>query len=380
MLIVDGILYGIVISFITYFAVLSFRIKSPSAFWFTLYILCFVILWVLNSSMGPDLHHAGASGSFLPLLILFTGLLYFFGLKFFRTFFAIEVYSGKLDRAILVFQWMGLGFIPVNLLHSPVTFPFNLIVAGIGPVFSSAVAVFLCIRGNPPLRYFTAGWFAVQVTCTLLILHVFSLIPFFPATRYLLPALFFISIICFGIAILENNHTYSKYAFIDHLTGMANRRLFEQVLTIEWNRNLRKQLPISVVIADIDNFKSFQEAYGHSKALKCIQSIAGVFDKNLQRAGDLTARYDNDVFIAVLPDTTASEASFLGEKIREAVEKLAIRHERSSTGKILTLSVGACSLIPKIEKESADVVINADKAVFQAKNQGGNRVVSMDQT
>ncbi|MBC2717793.1 MAG: GGDEF domain-containing protein [Desulfobacteraceae bacterium] len=180
------------------------------------------------------------------------------------------------------------------------------------------------------------------------------------------------------LAIMKQSRKYREYAYKDNLTGIANRRLFDQAIVVEWNRNLRKQLSLSVIMADIDNFKAYNDTYGHTQGDECLKAIARVFDKYLQRAGDLTARYGGEEFIAVLPDTLASEASFLAEKIREAVETLAIKHETSDTGKILTISLGTCTMVPNAGINPADLILKADDALFQAKNNGRNRVVSID--
>jgi len=229
------------------------------------------------------------------------------------------------------------------------------------------------------LRYFTIGWVTVQAAFAILLVGILNWIPILPVINWLLPAAFFFSMVFFGIAILEKNDANLKYDFIDTMTGIANRRLFDQVLAIEWNRNLRKQLPLSVIIACIDNFNAFHFAYGRLQSRKCLKVIAALFDRNLQRAGDLAARYGKEEFAAVLPDTTASEASFLAEKIRDAVEALAINNETALTGKILSISIGTGTLVPNAENEPADMILLADKALLQAQNQGGNRIVSIDQ-
>lgn len=172
---------------------------------------------------------------------------------------------------------------------------------------------------------------------------------------------------------------YQQFDDTDHLTGLAGPQIFSKFFRIEWNRNLRANQTLSVIIADIDDFKELKKAYGHARASQCVKSVAEVFEKNLQRAGDFAASYGKSQFIGVLSDTTVNEANFLAEKIREGVQKLAIVHRRSSTGKILTISIGTASMTPSAQSDPGDLIEAAETAVLRVKNSGGNRVVSIDQ-
>jgi diguanylate cyclase (GGDEF)-like protein len=187
------------------------------------------------------------------------------------------------------------------------------------------------------------------------------------------------SIVFFSFAIVAENRESYEYSYLDHLTGIASCRLFKQTLETEWKRNHRNQIPLSIIIADIDNFKTYNETYGHARGNECLKTVARLFRKYLRRAGDMAARHGADEFIAVLPDTNASEAVFLAEKIREAVESLAIRHEQSNTGKILTISLGTATFIPNPETSPADILLSAENAILQAKLNGQNRVFSINQ-
>ena len=172
---------------------------------------------------------------------------------------------------------------------------------------------------------------------------------------------------------------YGPYGYNAIRSGIAGLPLFETVLTIEWNRNLRTQQPLSVIIAHIDDFKALKDAYGRIRTARCVKAIAGIFNKNLQRAGDFTARYGKTEFIAVLPDTISTEANFLAEKIREGAEPLAMVHCRSTTGKILTVSIGTATMIPSALSDPDDLIVKVKNALIRARNSGGNRVVSIDQ-
>ena len=374
---VQGIVYGILIAMIFYFAALSIRQKNRSAMWFTISMLCLGLIMVVYPGYLQEFLKPVSVSLNRLILIALVGLLYFNSAKFFRTFLNITIYSKRIDRIILVMQWMGIGFIPMNLLPNPFSPIYNIVLVGFGPIFSTGVSIYFWIKGAPKAGYFSVGWIFGLIASEIVLLRVFDVILRIPVNLYLLPAAIIASLVFLSIAIMEQSLKYCEYAHQDDLTGIANHRLFDQVLAIEWNRNLRNQQPLSVIIADIDDFKAFNDTYGHSHGDECLKTIARIFGNNLQRAGDLAARYGRKELIAVLSDTLASEASFLAEKIRESVEDLAIKHESSSTGKILTISLGTGTMLPSADLNPADLILKADEALFQAKSTGRNRVVSL---
>ncbi len=376
---IHGIFYGVLITFSVYFAVISKRMRNICALWFALYTVCIMLLLSMYQGDITGFTIPGFENINITILLTLTGLLYFSGVKLLRTFLNINLYSKSIDRFLVALQWMGIGFIPMNLLSSPLTLIFNLTLIFIGPILTCGILIFFRIRGVFNTGYFIIGWITGHMALEIGWLHVFGLTPWISGHPYLLPISMTCSIIFFGIAIVEQSREYRSYDHQDHLTGIASRRLFRQTLETEWKRNHRNQRPLSIIIADIDDFKSFNGTYGHAKGDECLKAVAQIFHKYLRRAGDMAARYSGEEFIAVLPDTNASEAVFLAEKIREAFEKLAIKHEQSSTGKILTVSLGTATLIPNAETSPADILLSADKAIYQAKISGRNRVFSKNQ-
>lgn len=376
---IHGIIYGILITFIFYFAALAIRQKNLSAMWFTFYIIFLGLLIASYHGHLTEFTSPAFANPNRSILITIIGLLYFTGAKFLRIFLNTNIYSRRIDRIILVLQWMGIGFIPINFLPHPFILIYSIVMVGFGPIFSTGASINFWRKEVPDAGYFVFGWIIGHITSGITLLRVLYVISWVPGYPYLLHAAMIASIAFFSIAISQQSRRFHEYADRDNLTGIANRRLFDQILAIEWKRNLRIQQPLSVIITNIDDFKAFNAAYGHWQGDICLKTVARIFDKYLQRAGDCTARYNNKEFIAVLPDTLASEASFLAEKIREALEAQAIIHETSGFGKILTVSLGTGTIIPNAEKTPADIILLAKDALLQAKNKGRNRVVSIDQ-
>lgn len=376
---IHGIFYGIFITFIFYFAVFAIRRRNISVMWFSFYTVCIgLILSLYQGDFQGSLKY-GLENQIHTIFITLIGLLYYTGAKFLRTFLNINFYSKPTDKIIQGLQWMGIAFIPMSLLPNPFTLTYYIFLFFIGPLFSSCVLISYWIRGIPNTKYFTIGWMIGHITLEIGLLHFFGFILWLSGHPYLLQVTTTSSIIFFSIAIVAKNPEYHEYTLQDHLTGIAARRLFNRTLAIEWKRNLRNQWPLSVIIADIDDFKAFNTLYGHTTGDECLKTLALLFNKNLRRAGDMAARYRGEEFIAVLPDTIDSEAIFLAEKIREAFEAQAIMHEQSSNGKVLTVSIGTATIIPNAEKTTADILLSADKAIYQAKINGRNRVFSSNQ-
>lgn len=164
---------------------------------------------------------------------------------------------------------------------------------------------------------------------------------------------------------------------VNALTGIANRRRFDEVLYKEWRRAMRRQYPISLLMCDIDYFKQYNDAQGHQAGDECIRNVARAIEESLKRPGDLVARYGGEEFAAVLPDTDFDGAQMVAEHVRSAVAELGIPHGRSSVASRVTLSVGAACMIPKRGSPAAgdELLEGADKALYAAKSAGRNRVM-----
>jgi diguanylate cyclase (GGDEF)-like protein len=172
------------------------------------------------------------------------------------------------------------------------------------------------------------------------------------------------------------NQELKRLTSLDGLTGIANRRHFDEVLTREWRRAMRQGDELSIIMCDIDFFKLFNDTYGHQDGDECLRQIAQVLVKSMDRGGDLLARYGGEEFVAVLPGTSLSGASFVAGQMRQAVEELAIAHNGSPYG-IVTTSFGVASALALHETDPLDVLGAADRALYEAKHAGRNRVSRM---
>jgi diguanylate cyclase (GGDEF)-like protein len=160
----------------------------------------------------------------------------------------------------------------------------------------------------------------------------------------------------------------------DSLTEIANRRRFDEALAAEWRRGLRARSPLSILMIDIDFFKAFNDLYGHAAGDDCLRRVAQALDRSLRRAGDLVSRYGGEEFAIILPVIELGPAVSIAERLRSAVELMAIRHESSDAAAVVTISVGAATGVPGSFHSSSDLIAAADRALYAAKRTGRNRV------
>jgi len=166
----------------------------------------------------------------------------------------------------------------------------------------------------------------------------------------------------------EANRRLEELSFLDALTEIANRRQFEQILDLEWRRAVRSGAPLSLIIADIDNFKAFNDTHGHQVGDRCLRDVATLMDSIVQRAGDQVARYGGEEFAAILPETDAEGAAAIAERMRQAVEAL------ETDGGRVTVSFGVATVIASDKLSPNALVAAADAALYQAKRDGRNAV------
>jgi diguanylate cyclase (GGDEF)-like protein len=165
-----------------------------------------------------------------------------------------------------------------------------------------------------------------------------------------------------------------RLALMDGLTGIANRRCFNDRLGVEWARSLRTQTPLSLILADIDHFKPYNDFYGHPAGDSCLVQVACALERESLRPSDLAARFGGEEFTLLLPETDLPGAILVAERIQAHIGKLAIRHENSAVSPQVTLSLGIASLIAVPGMTADQLIQEADERLYEAKQQGRNQI------
>jgi diguanylate cyclase (GGDEF)-like protein len=166
-------------------------------------------------------------------------------------------------------------------------------------------------------------------------------------------------------------------AWTDALTGVANRRFFDSALIDAWRNGLHDNQPLSVLMIDIDHFKQLNDHYGHPVGDARLREVAAALNRALTRAGDVLARYGGEEFVALIPGCGLADVLLIAERLRHAVQALAIQNIGSPVGQ-LTVSIGASSLLPARESDALSIVEAADRALYQAKCAGRNQVMACE--
>lgn len=176
------------------------------------------------------------------------------------------------------------------------------------------------------------------------------------------------------LQLVHQQRLLEQLASLDGLTGIPNRRQFDATLLKEWHRCQRNQQPLSLIVADVDFFKKYNDALGHAAGDRVLQEVAATLRQAARRPGDLVARYGGEEFVLLLPETDATSAQALAEGLQQLLHSKAFAHPNSSLGPWLTMSMGGNTIVPSTTALDPEFFALADAALYRAKHQGRNQV------
>jgi diguanylate cyclase (GGDEF)-like protein len=172
------------------------------------------------------------------------------------------------------------------------------------------------------------------------------------------------------------NAELDRLAHVDGLTQIANRRRFDQYLSQAWQKMAEAQLPLSLILCDIDYFKLYNDTYGHQAGDDCLRQVAQAFTTSIKRSTDLAARYGGEEFVLVLPRTDEAGVKIVAGYLHERIQQLQIPHAASKCSQYITISLGISTIIPALNQSPDILITTADASLYQAKLQGRNRTIS----
>lgn len=174
--------------------------------------------------------------------------------------------------------------------------------------------------------------------------------------------------------LLDTNLVLQRLMNSDGLTGLSNRRHFDEYLELEWRRAMRDQSQLSLLMIDVDYFKAFNDSFGHLAGDEALRQVAEAIRASCSRPSDLPARYGGEEFALVLPHTSPGGARLVAEKLRQSVAGLMIAHNMPQEGNVLTISIGLATHTPAIGSHCRQLISAADKGLYLAKDKGRNQV------
>ena len=174
--------------------------------------------------------------------------------------------------------------------------------------------------------------------------------------------------------LLDTNLVLQRLMNSDGLTGLSNRRHFDEYMELEWRRSLREQNQLSLLMIDVDYFKAYNDSFGHLEGDEALRKVAAAIKDASARPSDLPARYGGEEFALVLPNTSQGGARLVAEKLRMTVEALKVPHISPSEGSSLTISIGLSTMTPTAGSNCRELISAADKGLYSAKNNGRNQV------
>jgi two-component system chemotaxis family response regulator WspR len=175
--------------------------------------------------------------------------------------------------------------------------------------------------------------------------------------------------------LLDTNLVLQRLMNSDGLTGLSNRRHFDEYLELEWRRAIREQSQLSLMMIDVDYFKAYNDNFGHLEGDEALRQVAKAIRGSCSRPSDLPARYGGEEFALVLPNTSPGGARLLAEKLRQTVASMNIPHIAPGEGASLTISIGLSTVVPQVGSHSRQLIQSADQGLYAAKHNGRNQVV-----
>ncbi len=368
-----GALFGFLALILVYFISVGSCLYEGICLWFALYSIFFGLHTAVRGGFLRLLMPDGLVGINNLLSLLIIGGLYFTGAKFFRVFLALKNHPKPFDLIMAVFQYLSVPFVLLALFPNPFLTVVSLILLVVSPVFSICLSFYFWRKGVSNAGYFAFGWVVAHCVSVYDFFRINGMLSYSPFGEWPIPFSLLVALLSFSTALIRRNTADLLMARTDPLTCLANRRKLDEALDSEWNRCLRQRTPLSLIMADVDHFKDYNDSFGHKAGDQRLCRIADTMKSHARRAGDLAVRYGGEEFVLLLPNLDAASAFNLAEAIRISMEQ----GKKDGDGQQnVTISFGVATVVPEEGKKPESLVLDADRALYEAKRGGRNRTVA----
>ena len=370
-----GVLSGLLALVMLYFVAVGSFLYKGTPIWLALYSVFFGLHTAIRGGFLRMILPDSMLGIMSPIQLVVIAGLFFTGAKFFRLFLSLKSNSVTLDRIMIFFQYLSLTFIILPLFPNPIIIGVSLVLIVVNPIFSICLAFYFWRKGVSNAGLFAVGWIVAHSVAVYDFFRINGAIPYQPLGEWPIPFSLFIALLFLSMALIRRNAADHLMAETDPLTRLANRRKFDEAFNEEWNRCQRLGSPLSLIMADVDHFKEYNDTYGHKAGDLCLCRIAEILQNHTRRTGELAARYGGEEFTVLLPHLDAAGAFSLAETIRKTIGWPA-KDKAGRSGREITISMGIATTIPREEEKPENLILAADKAMYEAKRSGRNRTMA----
>lgn len=364
-----GIYYGGFLVLLLYNLFLFMAVRDRAYFYYICYAISFGLFFGVHNGLSYQFIWPGNPWLANQSLLVLIGLSLIFGIQFVRDICSGRKLAPGADRFS---RWLLYLIVPLTLMVPFVSYRLMIPVFSMLSLIASVQLLLLgvvsVLRGSIPARYFMAGWIAVSISVIAYMLKTFGWLPHNGFTQNAFQVGALLEMVLLSLALGARITEIEKRGYIDELSGLYNRRHFDEQLTREFHLASRSGTPLALLVIDLDHFKAINDRYGHHEGDRVIRAVGELIQRQIRKPA-VACRYGGEEFVILLPRVNLEQAGALAQRlVREVVEL-------EPNGTLLTTSIGVAAYEKNNYSEESGLFEASDAALYRAKREGRNRVV-----